>query len=109
MLDELRLYSTNKDNKQLVKTLFDEFEAYSSYHFVAEERMMKKSEFPDYEQHMQQHLFFKQKINEFRNAFEYRNDIIDEQMLNFLRMWFVVHISEHDKQYADFIKLRHKK
>lgn len=109
MLDELRLYSTNKDNKQLVKNLLEEFDAYASYHFVAEERMMKKSEFPHYEEHMKQHMFFKQKLGEFRNAFEYKNEVVDEQMLNFLRKWFVVHISEHDKQYSDFIKLRRKK
>ena len=70
--------------------------------------MMKKSEFPLYEVHMQQHLFFKQKLDEFKQALEYKNEMVDEQMLNFLRKWFVVHISEQDKQYADYIKLRRK-
>lgn len=109
MLDELRLYSANKDNKLLIENLLEEFSAYATYHFVAEERMMKKSEFPLYEVHMQQHLFFKQKLDEFKQALEYKNEIVDEQMLNFLRKWFVVHISEQDKQYADYIKLRRKK
>jgi len=109
MLDELRLYSANKDNKLLIKNLLEEFSAYATYHFVAEERMMKKSEFPLYEVHMQQHLFFKQKLDEFKQALEYKNEMVDEQMLNFLRKWFVVHISEQDKQYADYIKLRRKK
>lgn len=108
MLDELRLYSANKDNKLLIENLLEEFSAYATYHFVAEERMMKKSEFPLYEVHMQQHLFFKQKLDEFKQALEYKNEIVDEQMLNFLRKWFVVHISEQDKQYADYIKLRRK-
>lgn len=108
MLDELRLYSANKDNKLLIKNLLEEFSAYATYHFVAEERMMKKSEFPLYEVHMQQHLFFKQKLDEFKQALEYKNEMVDEQMLNFLRKWFVVHISEQDKQYADYIKLRRK-
>lgn len=109
MLDELRLYSANKDNKLLIENLLEEFSAYATYHFVAEERMMKKSEFPLYEVHMQQHLFFKQKLDEFKQALEYKNEMVDEQMLNFLRKWFVVHISEQDKQYADYIKLRRKK
>jgi len=108
MLDELRLYSANKDNKLLIKNLLEEFSAYATYHFVAEERMMKKSEFQLYEVHMQQHLFFKQKLDEFKQALEYKNEMVDEQMLNFLRKWFVVHISEQDKQYADYIKLRRK-
>ncbi len=108
MLDELRLYSANKDNKLLIENLLEEFSAYATYHFVAEERMMKKSEFPLYEVHMQQHLFFKQKLDEFKQALEYKNEMVDEQMLNFLRKWFVVHISEQDKQYADYIKLRRK-
>lgn len=104
MLDELRLYSANKDNKLLIENLLEEFSAYATYHFVAEERMMKKSEFPLYEVHMQQHLFFKQKLDEFKQALEYKNEMVDEQMLNFLRKRFVVHISEQDKQYADYIK-----
>ena len=108
MLDELRLYSANKDNKLLIENLLEEFSAYATYHFVAEERMMKKSEFPLYEVHMQQLLFFKQKLDEFKQALEYKNEMVDEQMLNFLRKWFVVHISEQDKQYADYIKLRRK-
>lgn len=108
MLDELRLYSASKDNKLLIENLLEEFSAYATYHFVAEERMMKKSEFPLYEVHMQQHLFFKQKLDEFKQALEYKNEMVDEQMLNFLRKWFVVHISEQDKQYADYIKLRRK-
>lgn len=108
MLDELRLYSASKDNKLLIENLLEEFSAYATYHFVAEERMMKKSEFPLYEVHMHQHLFFKQKLDEFKQALEYKNEMVDEQMLNFLRKWFVVHISEQDKQYADYIKLRRK-
>lgn len=109
LIEELRVYTANDEKKNFVKNLLDEFEAYSNYHFVSEERMMKKSKFPLLDSHAEQHEFFRKKIKEFKYAFEYKNEVVDEQMLNFLQKWFVLHISEHDKQYADYIKTGHPK
>lgn len=102
LLEELRIYASTKEKKAVIKELLDEFEAYSVYHFTNEEEMMSVSHFPDMERHVAQHRFFVQKIHEFKQSFSYGNHVVDEQMLVFLRKWFVVHISDVDRQFADF-------
>lgn len=102
LLEELRIYSTTKDKKSVIKEILLEFEAYSVYHFKVEEQLMLACKFPDYDSHILQHRFYIKKIEDFKRSFEYRNTVVDEQMLNFMRKWFVVHISDIDKQFAAF-------
>jgi hemerythrin len=105
LLEELRIYSTTKEKKSVFKEILDEFEAYSNYHFTIEENMMLKCNFPERDSHISQHKFFIRKIQEFKQSFKYGNTMIDEQMLNFMRKWFVVHISDSDKQFATYYHL----
>ncbi len=109
LLEELRIYSTSKDKKSVIKEILNEFEAYSKYHFHVEEKLMKDNNYPDYDTHIQQHQFFIKKIQEFKQSFEYRNTIVDEQILNFMRKWFVVHISDIDKDFALYYHLIQQK
>lgn len=108
LLDELRLYSTINEDKSFVKSIFAELESYSIYHFDYEERMMRRSNFSGLDEHVKQHEVFKLRLAQFKQSFEYDNQVVDVQMLSFLRKWFVLHISEADTQYADFIKSRKK-
>jgi hemerythrin len=109
LLEELRIYSISKDKKSVIKEILNEFEAYSKYHFHIEEKLMKDSNYPDFETHVQQHQFFIKKIHDFKQSFEYRNTIVDEQILNFMRKWFVVHISDIDKEFATYYHLFQQK
>lgn len=106
LLEELRIYSITKENSAVIQEILNEFEAYSVYHFEVEECMMQACNFYNTEQHIEHHQFFIKKIQEFKQLFRYGNTVADVQILNFVRKWFVVHISEMDKNFADFYKIK---
>jgi len=109
LLKELELYNSNRDDNLAIATIIDELKAYVQYHFDLEERMMTRSQFPEIEAHLKQHAFFIQKIDEFKFEFEYQSAALSDQMVSFLKKWFLVHIPTWDKDYVDFIKERKTK
>lgn len=64
LLNELRLYNTNRDDNLAIINIIDELKAYAVYHFELEKRIMTKSRFPRIEAHLQQHNIFVQKVDE---------------------------------------------
>jgi hemerythrin-like metal-binding protein len=65
---------------------------------------MEKSNFPEIEEHLNQHELFMQKIEEFKVTLNYENKTLSKQMLDFLQKWFLNHIPEYDRLYIDHIK-----
>jgi len=104
LLNELRLYNTNRDDNLAIINIIDELKAYAVYHFELEKRIMTKSRFPRIEAHLQQHDLFVQKIEEFKLAYNYQSALLSDQMITFLQKWFLIHIPTWDKDYVDFIK-----
>lgn len=109
LLHELQLYNQNGEDNFTIGTIIDELKAYVQYHFELEKRVMTRSGFPDIEAHLQQHVFFIKKIEEFKFEYEYKNAALSDQMLNFLKKWFLVHIPTWDKDYVDFVKSKKNK
>ena len=105
LLDELRLYTSIHEDELHFRSILQELEAYADYHFITEEQLMKDELYPDFSHHVHQHLIFKMKIEEFKHAFEYGNQIVNIQMVSFFQKWFVGHVCGFDKQFVDYIKI----
>lgn len=111
MLDELRTnFTESKEtgdnvNDDLKNKMLSDLEDYTVYHFRTEENLMRDSNYPDIEIHMQQHDLFIKKLAEFRTAYKFQSQVLVEQMIVFLGKWFLVHISDYDKKYVEHIKL----
>lgn len=102
-LTEVHQSGKTPDNKQILE-MIDELEKYTHIHFQTEEALMRKANYPDIEHHMVQHKIFVDKVKEFRLAFNYKNVLLVQQMISFMRKWFLMHITETDNKYVEPVK-----
>ncbi|MFT3754297.1 MAG: hemerythrin family protein [Paludibacter sp.] len=110
IFDQLYALSTEEDNYDKLGSFIDELDRYTHIHFKTEEALMRKANTPDYELHLLQHSIFLRKIEEFKVAYSYKNTVLHQQMINFMRKWFLMHISDVDSKYADSVQeLMHEK
>ena len=84
-------------------TIYD-LKVYAADHFLFEEGLMKEKGYPDLENHIKQHMYFKSQVAELEKANAERSKRTVESLLQFLREWFLEHILDHDKKLAAFLK-----
>ena len=101
-----RLLELNKDESSYPQILevIEELDKYSHIHFQTEEALMQKSNSPNIDLHIIQHQIFISKIEEFKIAYSYKNVLLLDQMIIFMRKWFLMHISEVDGKYVESSK-----
>lgn len=104
LLNELRLYNLNNEDNEVMLDLLNELKSYSEYHFELEKRIMIQSEYPDTEEHLQQHDLFVRKLEEFKLAYNYQSTALSNEMLDFFQKWFLVHIPVWDQKYVEFVR-----
>jgi len=80
---------------------------YISYHFEAEENLMKEVNYPEYESHHQIHVNLTLNVMEHMNNYLKNTENLKEEILHFLRTWITTHIMETDKKFGDFYKRLH--
>ena len=87
-----------------LKDSIADLEKYTNAHFRTEEALLIKSNFAETESHILQHQLFKKKIEEFKIAEAYKNTELIDQIIVFMRKWFLMHIAEIDRKYAEDVK-----
>ena len=99
------LHNAMKDGKGKEKlgTILNELISYTKYHFSAEEKLMQKKNYPDYQQHKREHEAFTKKVEEFNNQFVAGSLFISNEVLLFLKDWLVGHIKVTDKKYSPYL------
>lgn len=103
IFDHLSALSNNEESYNKLSQIIDELDKYTQIHFQTEEALMRKAKTPDYDLHLLQHSIFSKKIEEFKIAYSYQNTVLQQQMINFMRKWFLMHISDVDSKYADSV------
>lgn len=99
---------------QLLISIF-ELRSYAFKHFIAEESLLVKYNYPKSFSHIEQHDLYLEKIREFtkkvKNYHKKSAELADKGLLNeaedlseFALDWWSRHIMEKDSHYADFIK-----
>lgn len=100
LFDKLSTMGKQNDSYENIKEVIVELEKYTHNHFNTEEALMKKAMVEDIDLHIEQHKLFINKVEEFKVAYSYHNLMLVEQMVSFMRKWFIMHISEVDADYA---------
>lgn len=77
--------------------LLEEIAKYAVFHFISEENLMMKHNYPGLEQHRQLH---RDLINQLSWR---RQSLSDSDLLEFLVRWFIHHTVEEDHHIGDFI------
>jgi len=101
MLDMYRALN-HLPSKEEARAVLVELKEYTETHFTREEELMKKHDYPGYEEHCAQHAEMKQKIDEFQSHFEEEDVSVSKDILHYLENWLICHIRVTDKQYTDF-------
>jgi len=109
LFDLLSESNANDGDFASISKILDDLDDYADYHFETEESLMKIALTEDIESHLQQHVFFKNQIKQFRQMYEYHNLSLASLMIDFLRKWFLIHIYEIDRQYVEPVKLYMRK
>lgn len=95
LVHKLQELKTIKIDFTVVMTVLNELYEYVNFHFETEENLMRSAGVTDIENHVQQHDFFRSKLNEFREKKRTKSDFLNnldyELMLRFLRDWLIMH------------------
>ena len=86
-----------------IRNIISELSSYVRYHFIAEERMMNNFKYQETMNHISEHRYFAERVDDFMNRYASGNRNIDRELLVFLKDWFVTHIMNTDKRYGIFL------
>ena len=87
--------------------LLNQLVQYAEKHFDTEERFMKAVRYPKFLAHQRLHESFLTNIITFAEQLEKRQPKVFEQILQFLKEWYINHIGGADKEYKEYF-LSHK-
>ena len=76
---------------------------YIIYHFLAEEEVMHRWQYPETESHRREHMLLTEKTLGFVAAFHRGDENITKDLLVFLVSWLQNHIRTVDKKYQAFL------
>ena len=100
---DLLKYQNNEQKKEVIMRTLDALVDYSCYHFEAEENLMRKYEYAEYEHHKEEHERFKSQIARFIEEQRETDLVTPFPIVVFLRDWLVTHIMKTDMQYGPFL------
>ncbi len=96
------LYSSEQVEYQ--SALIAELNAYAHFHFISEENMMFRVDYPNLEQHKQHHLALIEQLSNEGNTFRlHPSKDKAEKIIDFLVHWFLNHTLHEDKLFADYL------
>lgn len=75
---------------------------YIKYHFTAEEELMIKLDYPEYELHKAKHDYYVNEVNKIVDEHEKGGIALSFTVFMMLKDWIMIHILVEDKQYSEF-------
>lgn len=96
-----QLQKTMKDpgNAKETRVVLKKVEDFGDFHLDFEENIMEKSGYVDIEQHKKEHDKFRNKTQEMTLQFEKNKEVINHELLTFLKNWFITHTQTADRKY----------
>jgi hemerythrin len=96
-----RLYDEMRQSQAMdkIEPILKELSDYAAYHFKTEEDYFIKFKYEDLENHIREHLAYKQKINDYLIQAAENNRSVPFTLLDFLSTWWVNHIIGTDHHY----------
>lgn len=95
-------------NPEKLAPIIEKLEDYIKTHFSYEEKLLEKAGYDHIENHKKQHRFFIQKVDEMKQELTYENPLLFEKSVTFIKKWFLSHIMQSDKDYAEIVKQSNK-
>jgi hemerythrin-like metal-binding protein len=89
-------------DSETISSLLTDMREYASMHFKTEEQYMTASEYPDLEQHKDQHREFRRVMLDLCMRTMAKDQKVPGKMMEYLIEWLVNHILHSDKKYGQF-------
>lgn len=105
-LNECILFASSHDNIIDPRAMINNLKAYSRLHFTAEEALLRKINYPDFDMHLRQHSLFDEHVSQLENAVTTGEKHAIPSLVSFLTDWFLQHVLVEDKRYAEYIQAR---
>lgn len=91
-----------RENHEILANILEVIRLESCVHFAVEEDLMKQYSYPDFLTHKAEHTQLSSHLSDIT--------ILDEiitnpnKFLNYLKAWWIDHISQEDRTFADFLR-----
>ena len=99
----------NEALKSVFKETMERMVEYVRFHFGAEQVLLQRIKYPDYQEHKRQHDILVRDILEAVKGYNKGEKFIPNQFVRTLRDWILSHIAVSDMQYMVFITAQKKK
>ena len=90
--------------KNKLNEIFDHLTDYTKKHFYTEEKMMIKYAYSSYDEHVEEHSKFIDKLESLKSEFKDGKVTISLEVLSLLKDWLLNHILISDKKYAPILE-----
>ncbi len=102
VINELYDAMEKKSAQQVVKPILDRLVKYTFKHFKQEEETMEAVEYPDLIEHKALHDKIRQKTINLKDNADF---VTGQNLLAFLKEWWIGHIQTEDKKYAPYLEV----
>lgn len=103
MLNNLYDMAQESDSRENIAPIFEKLVNYTVEHFNEEEILMSRYNYPDYDDHKQEHEKLTKQVLDFKRDFDSGSQTITFELLDFLRKWLTHHILGTDKNYSEYL------
>jgi hemerythrin-like metal-binding protein len=83
--------------------IIEELVNYLSEHFHAEQLVMMELNYPTYQNHMEAHKYFIDRVEGFLHGYRNHVENLTLNMLSFLRDWIFSHTTTFDLKYGEYL------
>ncbi len=104
IINELYELLGSLDSDEKVMALLNEAREYSRTHFEAEENLMRLGQYPGLEEQQQAHRGYVKTLAILTQESMDNVSVLSEDLLLFLKKWWLNHILTIDKKYVPFLK-----
>ena len=102
MINELYTAIKEGHDREAVEPLLRRLWQYIEAHFSDEEQFMREHDYPDFEYHKSLHDRLRSRTAVY---LENPNHVVGENLLRFLKSWWLEHIQEEDQQYTPYARM----
>lgn len=104
IINDLHSAMLKGQGKEKLNEILAELQAYTQYHFDAEEKKMTEVNFPGLQEHKKQHNELVVKLSELIQDYKNGKREVSIETFRFLKEWLFNHIQVVDKQYTPWLK-----
>ena len=89
--------------RTILAGIVHELDRYTQTHFLAEEALLQRAQYPNLAEHRSQHQKFVAQVKKFTDDLEKDNLANSITVLMFLKDWLANHIKQTDKAYSEHL------